>query len=113
MLQQLHQPRTVTFSIFQSLSVIRVDYAPLDIRLYLVTGGRTFMDKVAPLSKTTIALLSKRMTSLCLVGPVMLHVNFEFLGTMGELASTSIRALPPLHEVFAERTLGFGAALLD
>jgi len=32
----------------------------------------------------------------------MIHVNFKLLRAVGELASTSIRTVASLHEVFAE-----------
>ena len=65
------------------------------------------MDKVAAFSIDAMSLLVESMASLGFVGSIILHIHFEFLGTMGELAFPSIRAERSLHIIFAEGGLYF------
>jgi hypothetical protein len=68
----------------------------------------TLVDEVAPIAEAAEALLGEGVTALGLVGPIVLHIDPEILGAVGELALLGVRTGASIHKVFAERALGLG-----
>ena len=104
--EHTHQAgRTVLLDLLESSTVIGIDGLPL-----LGTrgqGGGLFVDEVAAGPVATVPLLREGVASLRLIGSIMFHVNPKFLRAVRELALGAIGAEALLHEVFAERALGF------
>lgn len=68
------------------------------------------MDEIAAVSEAAIAFFGEGVASLGFVRSIVLHVNSQIMGTVGELALAAIGTMPPLHVIFAERALGLGGS---
>lgn len=66
------------------------------------------MDEVASCSVEAVSFFRESMTSFGLVRSIGLHINAQFLRSMSELAFFTVRAVPLLHKVPAERAFDLG-----
>lgn len=85
--------------------MVRVDPRPSLVGSRLL---RPLMDEVAAVAEAAEALLGEGVAALGLVGPVVLHIDAQILGAVGELALLGVGTGAAIHEVLAERALGLG-----
>lgn len=89
----------------EGFSMVRVYPRPSLLHTHLL---HTLVDEVASVSEATEALLGEGVTALGLVGPIVLHIDPEILGAVGELALLGVGTGASIHEVLAEGALGLG-----
>ena len=63
------------------------------------------MDKVAPLTVETETLLGEGVTPFGFIALIVLHINAQLMGTVGELATVAVGTDTLFSEVLAEGSL--------